>query len=109
MIPARPQRDAEVEVTRPVHLVGSGGELVDRILASLGALDVAVFALPRTEEVAFQPLMESDMKLTKRPTSLGLGRYPVVSIPWPAKGRFRTPRPSWPSCSRFVLRSGLIQ
>ena len=44
-----------------MRLVGRGGELVDgggveRVLALLCALDVAVLAAPPAEEIAFEPL-----------------------------------------------------
>ena len=56
-----PDRNAHVEVARPMRLVGLGRELVDGrrvdgVLAFLRALDVPVLAAPLAEEVAGQSL-----------------------------------------------------
>ena len=56
-----PRADSAVEIRGLVRPVGPGRELVDRrrvdgVLAFLHALDVAILAAPRAEEVALQPL-----------------------------------------------------
>ena len=64
--PCVPRRDPAIQVTRAVRRVGPSGELVDGVRAFLRALDAAVLAALRAEEVAIEPLAGRHRVVTSR-------------------------------------------